>query len=115
VAGRVRLPNAGACHARCERRDRSGRVGAATRLVDADQVGGQDCRAAVAFLELGIDEPDAFKIGSGDDAEANAVEFGRQAGLQINLGAFVDDRRATSVPVRTVAPFSASNGLAPPA
>ena len=58
-----------------------------------DQVGGQDCRAAVGFLELGVDEPDAFEVGSADDAEADAVEFGRQAGLQVDLGAFVDDRR----------------------
>ncbi len=93
VLGLVRLPQTGACHARCERGDRSGRVGVLPGLLDADQVGGQDCRAAVAFLEFGIDEPDAFKIGSGDDAEADVVEFGRQAGLQVNLGAFVDDRR----------------------
>jgi hypothetical protein len=67
--------------------------GAVPGLLDADQVGGQDCWTPIAFLELGIDEPDAFKIGSGDDAKANVVEFGRQAGLQIDLGPLVDDRR----------------------
>ena len=91
--GLVRLPHAGASDARCERGDRSSRVGAAPGLVEANQIGGQDCLAAVGFLELGIDEPDTFKVGSGDDAEADAVEFGRQARLQVDLGAFVDDRR----------------------